>query len=84
MKFRLPTAASAAINQQALAATTATDIPSAVTHSTDNEKTVTTNVDSDSDSEYEKVDPTAQHGAQQAQAMKHLWSPKMLALAFVL
>lgn len=91
MRFRLPGSVSAALNQNAVAAATSTDIPSSVGHATSanatNEKGVATNDIAVSDSESEishKIDADAQHGTQQTQAMNQVWSKSSLILAFVL
>lgn len=89
-RFRLPGSVAAALNQNAVAAATATDIPSSVGHATSekayNEKGVATNDASVSDSDSDighKIDPNAQHGTQQTQAMNQIWSKRSLFLAFV-
>ncbi|QIW96574.1 hypothetical protein AMS68_002092 [Peltaster fructicola] len=88
-RFRLPGSIAAALNQNAVAAATATDIPSSVSHATSekaiNEKGVATNYATVSDSESDlghKIDPDAQHGTQQTQAMNQVWSKRSLVFAF--
>lgn len=90
MRFRLPGSLSAALNQNAGAASTSTDIPSSVGHATSedayNEKGVTTNDISVSDSESDlghKIDADAQHGTQQTQAMNQVWSKRSLVISFI-
>lgn len=92
MRFRLPTSLGVSFNENAIAASTAADIPSSVERATtaDLETAKPAHVinndyssDSDDDS-IRKVDLGAQHGTQQAQAEDQLWSRGDLILAFVL